>query len=89
MAFERDSKSANGHSDRRTLLNGSSLSSLTGAAPSAKLQVEVRFPASSMAEVLETIHRLGTTGKLEINFAHGKAQDMKFASTRDAKAPDV
>lgn len=72
----------------KSLLNGSSLSSLTGAVPSATLQVEVRLPASSMAEVLETIQRLGTTGKLEINFAHGKAQQLNWKSTRNAKAPD-
>lgn len=72
----------------KSLLNGSSLSSLTGAVPSATLQVEVRLPASSMAEVLETIHQLGRTGKLEINFAHGKAQQLNWKSSRDAKAPD-
>jgi hypothetical protein len=69
--------------------NGSSLSALTGAVPSAKLQVEVRLPASSMAEVLETIHRLGRTGNLTVNFSNGRAMDLKWASSREAKPPEV
>ncbi len=73
----------------RPLLNGHSLSSLAGAVPTAKLQVEVRLPASSMSEVLETIHRLGRTGNLTVNFHNGKALDLKWASSREAKAPDV
>ncbi len=73
----------------KSLLNGHSLSSLAGAVPSAKLAVEVRFPASSMSEVLETIHRLGHTGNLTVNFHRGKALDMKWSSSRDTKPPDV
>lgn len=73
----------------KSLLNGHSLSSLEGAVPSAKLQIEVRLPASSMAEVLETIHKLGKTGSLQVNFAHGKAQDLKWANTIEQKPPDV
>lgn len=69
--------------------NGSSLSALTGAVPSAKLQVEVRLPASSMAEVLETIHRLGRTGNLTVNFSNGHAMDLKWSSSRQAKPPEV
>jgi hypothetical protein len=42
-----------------------------------------------MAEVLETIHRLGYTGGLQVNFHKGKAIDLKWANSRDAKAPDV
>ena len=74
---------------RDSLLNGTSLSSLAGAEPSAKLQVEVRYPASSMAEVMETIHRLGKTGNLTVNFARGKAMDLKWANSMKADAPDV
>jgi len=74
---------------KKSLLNGSSLSGLAGASASARLQVEVRLPASSMAEVLETIHRLGYTGGLQVNFHKGKAIDLKWANSRDAKAPDV
>lgn len=85
MADEQERKGGNGSG----LLNGSSLSSLAGASASAHLQVEVRLPASSMAEVLETIHRLGRTGNLTVNFANGRAMDLKWASTRDAKPPDV
>lgn len=71
-----------------SLLNGSSLSGLAGAVPSAKLQVEVRFPASSMAEALDTIHRLGYSGSLTVDFLNGRAGSMKWHSTRDAKPPD-
>lgn len=72
-----------------SLLNGDSLSSLAGAKPSARLQVEVRLPASSLADALETIHRLGRTGSLTANFHNGRAMDLKWVSSRDAKAPDV
>ena len=72
-----------------SLLNGSSLSSLAGASASARLQVEVRLPASSISEVLETIHRLGHTGSLTVNFSKGRAADLKWASSREAKPPDV
>jgi len=75
--------------DAKGLLNGSSLSSLTGATASAKLQVEVRLPASSIAEVIETVRKLGHTGELQINFAHGKARDLKWKSTRSADTPDI
>jgi hypothetical protein len=84
---------ANGNGDGRNhgkvLLNGSSLSSLVGAVPSAKLQVEVRFPVSSMHEVLEAIDRLGHTGGLTINYSHGKARDLKWAFSRETDPPDV
>lgn len=73
----------------KSLLNGSSLSHLTGAATTARLLTEVRLPASSMADVLSTISRLGHTGSLQVNFHKGKAQDLKWASTREAKPPDV
>lgn len=73
----------------KSLLNGSSLSSLTGARASAKLQVEVRLPASSMAEALATIHKLGKTGNLQVNFAHGRALDLKWSNTVEQKPPDV
>lgn len=80
----------NGHARNpdKPLLNGSSLSNLTGAVPTAKLQVEVRYPASSMAEVLETIKKLGTTGNLTVNFHKGKAMDLKFSATRETKTPE-
>jgi hypothetical protein len=68
-----------------SLLNGHSLSRLAGAVPSAKLVQEVRLPAARMADVLETIHQLGHAGKLSINFAHGKAVDMVWSITREAK----
>lgn len=70
-------------------LNGHSLSTLTGAKPSAKLHVEVRLPASSIEEVFETIHRLGHTGSLQVNFSKGKAMDLKWASSRETQPPDV
>ena len=73
----------------KSLLNGSSLSSLTGAQPSAKIQVEVRLPASSIAEVFDAIHRLGRTGSLTINYSNGRAGDMKWSSSRVAEPPDV
>lgn len=79
----------NGDGQKHGSFNGSSLSSLAGAVPSAKLQVEVRLPASSMAEVLETIHRLGKTGNLTVNFAHGKAQDLKWANTIKTDVPEI
>ena len=72
-----------------SLFNGSSLSSLPNAVPSAKTQVEVRFPASSMAEVLTVIDRLTYTGSLQINFLKGKARDMKWASSREVSPPEV
>jgi len=75
--------------DHKGLFNGSSLSALTGARASAKLQVEVRLPASSMAEVLDAIHRLGRTGNLTVNFSQGRAMDLKWSSTRDTNPPDV
>jgi len=71
------------------LLNGQSISSLAGAQPKATLQVEVRLPASSMAEVLDVIHRLGRTGNLTVNFHNGRAMDMKWMSSRQEKPPDV
>ena len=74
------------HTPDGPLLNGSSLSHLTGAVPSAKLVEEVRFPASSMAEVLSVINRLGHTGQLQVNFHKGRAGDMKFVSTKETKA---
>ena len=71
------------------LFNGSSLSNLTGAVTKATTHTEVRFPASSMAEVLETIHDRGHTGNLTINFSNGRAMDMKWASSRNTKPDDV
>jgi hypothetical protein len=71
------------------MFNGSSLSRLTGAVPTAKTVVEVRLPASSIAEVLETIHRLGRTGALTVNFTNGRAGDLKWSSSLTAKPPDV
>ena len=86
-------ENGNGHRELKgstgSLLNGSSLSGLAGAVASAKLQVEVRLPASSMSEVLETIHRLGRTGNLTVNFSNGRAMDLKWASSREAKPPEV
>jgi len=79
----------NGSGNGTGLLNGSSLSSLAGATSSARLQVEVRLPASSMADVLETIHRLGRTGNLTVNFSKGRAMDLKWASSRETNPPDV
>ena len=42
-----------------------------------------------MAEVLETVHRLGHTGNLTVNFHHGRAMDMRWTSSRDTKPPDT
>jgi hypothetical protein len=75
--------------EKKSLLNGSSLSSLAGAVPSAKLQVEIRLPASSIAEALETIHRLGRTGNLTVNFMNGRAMDLKWLSSRETTPPEV
>jgi hypothetical protein len=74
--------------NRKGILNGSSLSALAGAEPSAKTLIEVRYPASSMAEVFDAIHRLGYTGSLQVNFQNGKARDLKWAATRETKPPD-
>lgn len=71
------------------LFNGSSLSRLAGAVPTAKTVIEVRLPASSMAEVLDTIHRLGRTGSLTVNFTDGHAGDLKWSSSRTTQPPDV
>ena len=71
------------------LLNGHSLSRLAGAVPSAKLVQEVRLPAARMADVLETIHQLGHTGNLTVNFHHGKAVDMKWSNSRETKPLDI
>ena len=71
------------------LFNGSSISRLSGAVPTAKTIVEVRLPAKSMTEVLEAIHRLSRTGSLTVNFSNGHAQDLKWSSTRETKPPDV
>ena len=81
---------ANGGADRNrgSLLNGSSLSALTGARVSSKEEVRVQLPASSMAEVLETVHRLGHTGNLTVNFHKGKALDMRWTQTRAIDPPD-
>jgi hypothetical protein len=42
-----------------------------------------------MADVLETIHRLGRTGNLTVNFSKGRAMDLKWASSRETNPPDV
>lgn len=65
--------------------NGSSLSGLTGAVPSSKVVSEVRLPVSSMSEALETIHRLGYTGNLQVNFHKGRAMDLKWTVTGGTK----
>lgn len=69
----------------RSLLNGSSLSHLTGDGTTTKsrLVTETRFPASRMAEVLAEINRLGNTGSLQVNFHKGKALDLKWTGTRE------
>jgi len=84
-----DPKGTGANANAKDLLNGSSLSRLTGAVPSAKLQVEVRYPASSIAEVMESIHKLGRTGNLTVNYSEGRAMDLKWSTTRKADAPDV
>lgn len=73
----------------RHLLNGHSLSSLTGAAVKARLQTEVHLPASSISEVLEVINRLGYTGNLQVNFHKGRANNLKWTSTSDTKPESV
>lgn len=73
----------------RKPFNGSSLSSLTGAVPSAKLQVEVRFPAASVGEVIDAIRQLNRTGSLTVNFRDGRMMDAKFSSSRDTRVPEV
>jgi hypothetical protein len=77
-----------GDRNRDSLLNGSSLSNLTGAQPSAKLEVAIRYPATSMAELLDVIHRLGHTGNLQINFLNGHAGDMTWRQSSHAKPPE-
>jgi len=49
----------------------------------------VRLPAARMADVLETIHQLGHTGNLTVNFHHGKAVDMKWSNSRETKPLDI
>jgi hypothetical protein len=71
------------------LLNGSSLSHLTGASVAAKVVTEVRLPASSMSDVLATIDRLSYTGKLEVNFHKGRALNMNWIGTRETKPNDM
>lgn len=78
-----DEKHANGP------FNGSSLSSLSGATPRAKILVEVSFPASSFVEVNDQIARLQRTGQLTLNFHRGKAMDMKWTNTKEVSPPDV
>jgi hypothetical protein len=73
----------------KPLLNGSSLSHLTGAVPSARVVTEVRLPASSMSDVLATIDRLSYTGKLEVNFHKGRAMNMNWVDKRDTRPNDV
>jgi hypothetical protein len=80
-----DRKAAN----HGSLLNGSSLSHLEGAQTAARVVTEVRLPASSMADVLSTIARLGHTGSLQVNFHKGRAQDLKWADSRGAKPADI
>jgi hypothetical protein len=79
-----DERNAHARKDA-SLLNGSSLAHLTGAATSSRLVTEVCLPASRMAEVLEHIHQLRDTGSLQVNFHKGRALDLKWTGTRDAK----
>jgi hypothetical protein len=72
-----------------SVFNGTSLSTLTGAVPTAKVLVEVRLPASSIHEVLETIHRLGYTGQFTLNCKDGKVMDTKWSNSRQIAPPDV
>ena len=71
------------------VLNGSSLASLTGARVSSREEVHVQLPASTLAEVLDTVHRLGNTGNLTINFHKGRPLDMRWTQTRMTEPPDV
>jgi hypothetical protein len=75
--------------NNKPLLNGSSLSHLTGASVAAKVVTEVRLPASSMSDVLATINRLSYTGKLEVNFHKGRAMDVNWVDKRETKPHDV
>ena len=77
------------HAGNGSVFNGTSLSTLTGAVPTAKVLVEVRLPASSIDEVLETIHRLGHTGQFILNYHKGKLVDTKWSNTRQVSPPDV
>jgi hypothetical protein len=72
-----------------SLLNGSSLSHLTGAETRAKIHVEVALPISSIQEVFETIERLGYSGGLTAHFLNGKPKSLKWSSTRDTKPPEI
>ena len=83
----RDGRDAQKIDSGAPLLNGSSLSHLTGAKAASRVITEVRLPASSMADVLATIDRLSYTGKLEVNFHKGRAMDVNWVRTREAKAP--
>ena len=76
------------HNEQHKLFNGASLTHITGAKVSAHRQVQVQLPATSMAEVLETIHRLGQTGNLTVDFAHGRAMGLRWNSVSPVKPPN-
>ena len=86
---DANEKDARNPGPGKPLLNGSSLSHLTGAVPSARVVTEVRLPASSMSDVLATIDRLSYTGKLEVNFHKGRAMDMNWVDKKETRPNDI
>jgi len=74
--------------DGNKLFNGSSLTHIAGAKITAQQSVRVDLPAGSMAEVLETIHRLGQTGNLTVDFSQGRAMGLRWSSTSPVKPPN-
>jgi hypothetical protein len=70
------------------LLNGQSLTHLTGARSRARTEVEVQLPAKSLAEVIDNVSRLGRTGNLTINFSSGRAMDMTWKTRRETDVPE-
>lgn len=62
----------------KSILNGHSLSHLTGATTVKTVETEIRLPASSMVELIEKVQQLGQTGALQVNFNQGRAVDIVF-----------
>lgn len=85
MSRKRGRKADVADEKHGSLLNGSSLSHLTGAVVKSRVVIETRMPARQLAEVLEEIHRLGNTGQLQVNFHKGRALDLKFVGTRETR----
>jgi len=69
-----------------TLLNGHSLSHLVeSAVTKSRVVTETRVPASLEAELRSYIKLAAETGQLQVNFHKGRALDLKFVGTREAR----